>query len=293
MSSEHAETSDAPDAPEYSGWAPRPETPKNDGEAVRPVDRESAFRSPAADVPEGVNLVEAKNLVKAYHGRKVVNNASMFVRVGEVVGLLGPNGAGKTTSFYMIVGLIRPDEGSIFFKGVNVSKMPMYKRARMGMGYLAQEPSIFRKLTVEDNIMSILETLDISGKEKKRRLASLLDELELTPLSKQKAMTLSGGERRRLEITRALVTEPAFILLDEPFSGVDPIAVYDVQQIIAQLKDRNLGILITDHNVRETLSCVDRAYLMSGGSIMCEGTSDYLVNDDKAREIYLGPKFTM
>jgi len=242
---------------------------------------------------DDVLLLDAKNLVKAYNGRRVVNGAAIYVRRGEVVGLLGPNGAGKTTSFYMIMGLVRPDEGTIMFKGADVSSMPMYKRARMGMGYLAQEPSIFRKLTVEENIMAILETLDISRKERKLRLERLLDELELAPLAKQKAMTLSGGERRRLEITRALVTEPAFILLDEPFSGVDPIAVYDVQQIIGQLKEKNLGILITDHNVRETLSCVDRAYLMSEGNIVAEGNSDYLVNDEKAREVYLGPKFTM
>lgn len=238
-------------------------------------------------------LLDARGLVKAYKGRRVVNGASLNVKSGEVVGLLGPNGAGKTTSFYMIMGLIRPDEGIIMFKGLDVSQMPMYKRARMGMGYLAQEASIFRKLTVEENIMAILETLDISRKERKERLERLLDELELAPLAKQKAMTLSGGERRRLEITRALVTDPSFILLDEPFSGVDPIAVYDVQQIIGQLKEKNMGILITDHNVRETLSCVDRAYLMSEGNVVCEGVSDYLVNDEKAREVYLGPKFTM
>jgi lipopolysaccharide export system ATP-binding protein len=238
-------------------------------------------------------LLESKDLVKAYHGKRVVNESSMYVRSGEVVGLLGPNGAGKTTSFYMIMGLIRPDSGVIYFRGEEVSRMPMYKRARMGMGYLAQEPSIFRKLTVEENIMAILETLDITRKQSRERLEELLDELELTPLRKQKAMTLSGGERRRLEITRALVTNPAFILLDEPFSGVDPIAVFDVQQIIGQLKEKNLGILITDHNVRETLSVVDRAYLMSEGSIICEGNSDYLVNDEKAREVYLGSKFTM
>ncbi len=238
-------------------------------------------------------LIEARNLVKAYHGRRVVNDVSMYVRSGEVVGLLGPNGAGKTTSFYMTMGLIRPDGGKIIFRGEEITRTPMYKRARMGMGYLAQEPSIFRKLTVEQNIMAILETLDISRRERRERLEQLLDELELTPLRKQKAMTLSGGERRRLEITRALVTNPVFILLDEPFSGVDPIAVYDVQQIIAQLQQKELGILITDHNVRETLSCVDRAYLMSEGTIVCEGNSDYLVNDEKARKIYLGPKFTM
>ncbi len=238
-------------------------------------------------------LLESQSLIKAYHGKRVVNKSSMYVKRGEVVGLLGPNGAGKTTSFYMIMGLIRPDDGKILFQGKDITKMPMYKRARMGMGYLAQEPSIFRKLTVEQNIMAILETLDISRKERKKRLANLLDELELTPLAKQKAMTLSGGERRRLEITRALVTDPSFILLDEPFSGVDPIAVYDVQQIIGQLQEKNMGILITDHNVRETLSVVDRAYLMSEGSIVCEGSSDFLVNDNKARELYLGAKFTM
>ncbi len=238
-------------------------------------------------------LLEAFNLVKAYHGRRVVNGVSINVKSGEVVGLLGPNGAGKTTSFYMVMGLIHPDSGKISFNGIDISTMPMYLRARAGMGYLSQEPSIFRKLTVRENILSILETLDISNEEKNRRLAELLDELELAHLSKQKAMTLSGGERRRLEITRALVTNPSFIMLDEPFSGVDPIAVYDVQQIIFRLKNAGLGILITDHNVRETLSCVDRAYLMCDGQIVCEGNSDYLVNDEKAREIYLGPKFTM
>ena len=238
-------------------------------------------------------LIEAKGLVKAYHGKRVVNNCSLNVKAGEVVGLLGPNGAGKTTRFYMTMGLIRPDAGTVLFRGSDITHEPMYRRARRGMGYLAQEPSIFRKLTVEENIMAILETLDISRKERKQRLAELLDELELTPLSKQKAMTLSGGERRRLEITRALVTNPCFILLDEPFSGVDPIAVYDVQQIIGQLKEKNLGILITDHNVRETLAVVDRAYLMCQGNIVCEGSSEALVNDEKAREIYLGPQFAM
>ena len=238
-------------------------------------------------------LCRADGLMKAYHGKKVVNDASIYVRPGEVVGLLGPNGAGKTTSFYMIMGLIRPDAGNITFRGLDITHMPMYQRARLGMGYLAQEPSIFRKLTVEQNILAILETLAISRAERKARLAQLLDELELTPLAKQKAMTLSGGERRRLEITRALVTNPMFILLDEPFSGVDPIAVYDVQQIIRQLQQRGLGILITDHNVRETLSVVGRAYLMCQGEILLEGPSDYLVNDEKAKEVYLGPRFNM
>lgn len=238
-------------------------------------------------------LLNAENLVKAYHGKRVVNGVSMKVHRGEVVGLLGPNGAGKTTSFYMIMGLIRPDEGHILFENDDVSELPMYKRARRGMGYLAQDPSIFRKLTVRENIMAILETMEMTQDDRKSRCDQLLEELELTSLSHQKAMTLSGGERRRLEITRALVTNPSFIMLDEPFSGVDPIAVYDVQQIIGQLKERNLGILITDHNVRETLSCVDRAYLMCEGQIVCDGNSDYLVNDEKAREVYLGPKFIM
>ena len=193
----------------------------------------------------------------------------------------------------MIMGLIKPDQGKLTFRGMDITHMPMYQRARLGMGYLAQEPSIFRKLTVEQNIMAILETLAISRQERKTRLKQLLDELELSHLAKQKAMTLSGGERRRLEITRALVTNPMFILLDEPFSGVDPIAVYDVQQIIRQLQQRGLGILITDHNVRETLSVVDRAYLMCQGEILLEGSSDFLVNDEKAKEVYLGPRFNM
>ena len=246
-----------------------------------------------SDLPKSEMLVEARGLVKIYRGRKVVSGVSINVRSGEVVGLLGPNGAGKTTSFYMVMGLIRPDGGNISFRGVDITHMPMYKRARMGMGYLAQEPSIFRKLTVEENIMAILETLAINAAERKKRCAELLDELELTRLKKQKAMTLSGGERRRLEITRALVTNPSFIMLDEPFSGVDPLAVYDVQQIILQLKSRNLGILITDHNVRETLAVVDRAYLMCQGKILVEGSSEFLVNDERAREIYLGPQFSM
>ena len=236
-------------------------------------------------------LMEATGLVKAYRGRTVVNGVNIHVKRGEIVGLLGPNGAGKTTSFYMIMGLIKPDSGKVMFNGLDISQEPMYIRARMGMGYLAQEPSIFRKLTVEDNIMAILETLDISRAERDQRLKDLLEELDLTRLAKQKAMTLSGGERRRLEITRALVSNPSFILLDEPFSGVDPLAVYDVQQIIYKLRDKGMAILITDHNVRETLACVDRAYLMAEGSILCEGNRDFLINDPKAIELYLGPNF--
>ena len=238
-------------------------------------------------------LVETRGLVKEYRRRRVVNGVAMNVREGEIVGLLGPNGAGKTTSFYMITGLIRPTSGHVYFRGQDVTKLPMYRRARMGLGYLAQEPSIFRNLTVEENVLAILETLPIGTRERRRRLEYLLEELKIGYLAKQKAYTLSGGERRRLEITRALVTDPALILLDEPFSGVDPLAVYDVQQIIRDLKQRGLGILITDHNVRETLSVVDRAYVIYSGEVLTEGTREFLVNDPQAREKYLGKAFSM
>ena len=238
-------------------------------------------------------LVETRGLVKEYRRRRVVNGVAMNVREGEIVGLLGPNGAGKTTSFYMITGLIRPTSGHVYFKGQDVTRLPMYRRARMGLGYLAQEPSIFRNLTVEENVLAILETLPIGIRERRRRLDYLLEELKIGYLAKQKAYTLSGGERRRLEITRALVTDPSLILLDEPFSGVDPLAVYDVQQIIRDLKQRGLGILITDHNVRETLSVVDRAYVIYSGEVLTEGTRDFLVNDPQAREKYLGKAFSM
>jgi lipopolysaccharide export system ATP-binding protein len=215
------------------------------------------------------------------------------VNAGEIVGLLGPNGAGKTTTFYMIVGLIRPTSGNIYFKGKDVSALPMFERARAGMGYLAQEPSIFRKLTVEDNIMAILETRKLTSRQRKQRLQELMEDPGIAGLAKQMAYTLSGGERRRLEIARALVTEPAMILLDEPFSGVDPLAVYDVQEIVRSLKKRGLGILITDHSVRETLSIVDRAYLICEGRVLREGSSDFLINDEVSRELYLGPRFSM
>lgn len=238
-------------------------------------------------------LVETRGLVKAYRRRRVVNGVHMNVRPGEIVGLLGPNGAGKTTTFYMITGLIRATAGRVFFRGQDVTRLPMYRRARMGLGYLAQEPSIFRNLTVAENVMAILETLPISARERRRRLEYLLEELKISYLARQKAYTLSGGERRRLEITRALVTDPALILLDEPFSGVDPLAVYDVQQIIRELKERGLGILITDHNVRETLSVVDRAYVIYSGEVLTEGTREFLVNDPQAREKYLGKEFSM
>lgn len=238
-------------------------------------------------------LIRTEKLVKAYKGRKVVREVDVNVKAGEIVGLLGPNGAGKTTTFYMIVGLVRPTEGKVFFNGSDVTNVPMYKRARMGMGYLSQEPSIFRKLTVEQNVMAILETMPISGKERKRRLAHLLQELKIDRLAKQRAYTLSGGERRRLEITRSLATNPSIILLDEPFAGVDPLAVNDVQDIVRSLREKGLGVLITDHSVRDTLEVVDRAYLLCDGQVLREGNSEFLVNDEVSRELYLGPRFSM
>ncbi len=240
-----------------------------------------------------MHLLETQGLVKEYGGRRVVDNVAINVKRGEVVGLLGPNGAGKTTTFYMITGIIPPDSGKIIFDKKDITKMSMHKRAQSGIGYLSQEPSIFRKLTVEENILAILETLDFPRRERKRRLDELLEELKISHLRKSKAYTLSGGERRRLEITRALVTNPLFILLDEPFSGIDPIAVYDCQEVIKELKDKNLGILLTDHNVRETLTITDRSYLMYEGRILISGTKDDLITNPKAREIYLGEKFTM
>ncbi|MDZ4816208.1 MAG: LPS export ABC transporter ATP-binding protein [Verrucomicrobiota bacterium] len=238
-------------------------------------------------------LLSTEKLAKVYGGRRVVSDVSMQVGYGEIVGLLGPNGAGKTTSFYMIVGLVRPNEGRVFFGEHEVTHEPMYRRARLGMGYLSQEPSIFRKLTVEENILAILETLNLTRQEQRKRLDELLDELSITHLRKNKAYQLSGGERRRLEITRALVTNPNFLMLDEPFSGVDPLAVYEVQQIIIRLREKGLGILITDHNVRETLEVVDRAYLICEGKVECQGTAEFLLNDPRSRDLYLGPRFTM
>jgi len=238
-------------------------------------------------------LIRTEDLVKAYRGKTVVQGVNVNVNAGEIVGLLGPNGAGKTTTFYMVVGLVTPTRGKIFFKGKDISRKAMFERARMGMGYLAQEPSIFRKLTVAENIMAILETRKLSARQRKQRLGELMDDLGISALANQMAFTLSGGERRRLEIARALVTDPAMILLDEPFSGVDPLAVYDVQEIIKTLKQRGLGILITDHSVRETLSIVDRAYLICEGRVLREGTSEFLIQDDVSRELYLGPRFSM
>lgn len=240
-----------------------------------------------------MHLLETRGLTKTYNGRNVVNKVEISIQRGEIVGLLGPNGAGKTTTFYMIVGMVEPDEGKIIFDNQDITRLPMHQRARRGIGYLSQEPSIFRKLTVEENIMAVLETLGLSLPQRKKRLRQLLDELNIGYLAKNKAYTLSGGERRRLEITRALVTNPIFILLDEPFSGVDPIAVFDVQQILAELKAKGLGILLTDHSVRETLTITDRSYIMSEGKVLISGTADRLINDPQARKIYLGEKFTM
>ena len=240
-----------------------------------------------------MHILKTENLSKSYNKRKVVDGVSIAVGRGEIVGLLGPNGAGKTTTFYSVVGLVRPDEGKIIFDDKDISNTPMYKRARLGLGYLSQEPSIFRRLTVEENIMAILETLKFSRQERKNRLAELLKELKISHLAKNKAYTLSGGERRRLEITRALVTRPSFILLDEPFSGIDPIAVQDVQDILKQLKQKGLGVLLTDHNVRETLAITDRSYIMDEGRILISGTAEELINDPKARQIYLGERFRM
>jgi len=237
--------------------------------------------------------LRTQDLVKAYRGRRVVDGISIEVASGEIVGLLGQNGAGKTTTFYMIMGLVRPASGSIFLGDVNVTDLPMHVRARMGVGYLSQEPSIFRKLTAEDNIRAILETLGLSRAELESRLTTLAADLGIDHLRKSRAYMLSGGERRRLEIARALVTSPRFMLLDEPFSGIDPIAVQDIQSIIRKLKDKGLGLLITDHNVRETLSITDRSYIVAEGKILVSGKSEDLANDPIAREAYLGERFSL
>jgi lipopolysaccharide export system ATP-binding protein len=241
----------------------------------------------------GAALLRAERLTKTYAGRRVVDGVSLEVRAGEVVGLLGPNGAGKTTSFYMIVGLTRPDAGTVILNGEDVTPLPMYERARRGISYLPQEPSIFRKLTVEENILAILETLDLSPEERSERLRGLLDELGIARLAKHKAYSLSGGERRRVEITRALVISPSFMLLDEPFAGIDPIAVVDIQGIVTQLRERGIGVLITDHNVRETLGICDRAYILNDGAVLEEGVPAEIAASKRAREIYLGEKFRL
>jgi lipopolysaccharide export system ATP-binding protein len=238
-----------------------------------------------------VGKLLAKELVKTYNGRRVVNNVDLSIKRGEVVGLLGPNGAGKTTTFYIIVGLISPDEGSIILNNDDISVWPMYMRARKGINYLPQEASIFRKLTVEENILAILETLNISQKEREERLQELLGELDLSHLAKNKAYSLSGGERRRVEITRALVTSPHYILLDEPFAGIDPLAVADIQNIILKLKSKDIGVVISDHNVRETLTVCDRAYILNEGTVLVEGDPDYIANSEIAKKFYLGENF--
>lgn len=246
-----------------------------------------------AEETNGGYTLEASELKKSYKSRQVVGGVSIHINKGEIVGLLGPNGAGKTTTFYMIVGLVRPDSGVISFQGEDITRYPVYRRAQAGLGYLAQEPSIFRKLTVEQNVLAILETLPISRAERKRRLHDLLEEFNLLKVAHQRAYTLSGGERRKLEIARALVQNPAILMLDEPFAGVDPLAVADIQQVIRDLQASGYGILITDHNVRETLSVVDRAYLLYEGRVLCEGTSHQLINDPEVRKRYLGEEFRM
>ncbi len=250
--------------------------------------------SNVATLPQrkGTSILRGEGLTKIYSRRKVVNQVDLQVQQGEIVGLLGPNGAGKTTTFYMVVGLIAPDGGKVYLDDRKLNRVPMYKRSRMGVGYLAQEPSVFRKLSVEDNVMAILQTLKIPRKERKARLNALLDELSISHLRKSKAYALSGGERRRLEITRALVQQPRFMLLDEPFAGIDPIAVNDIQQIVAGLKHRNIGVIISDHNVEQTLDIVDRAYIMYEGRIRVSGSVPQLVWNDDVAEIYLGPTLT-
>jgi lipopolysaccharide export system ATP-binding protein len=238
-------------------------------------------------------IIHTRNLVKRYRSRTVVDHVSVDVRQGEIVGLLGPNGAGKTTTFYMVVGLIKPDEGEVYLDDLNITKLPMYKRAQMGIGYLPQEASVFRKLSVEDNISAVLEMTRLSRQEQRDRLESLLQEFRLTHVRKNNGDSLSGGERRRTEIARALAVDPKFILLDEPFAGVDPIAVEDIQSVVARLKYRNIGILITDHNVNETLSICDRAYLLIEGRIFKHGTAEELAEDEQVRRLYLGRNFEL
>jgi len=235
----------------------------------------------------------ADSLCKRLGGREILRSVSLEVHAGEVVGLLGPNGAGKTTTFYAIVGLIRPDRGSVRLNGADITAKPMYMRARQGISYLPQEPSVFRKLTVEENILAILETLQLTREERGERLGELLEELSIAHLAKNKAYSLSGGERRRVEITRALVTAPTFMLLDEPFAGIDPLAILDIQSIVGQLKERGIGILITDHNVRETLGICDRAYILNNGEVLEEGSPQDIASSQRARDLYLGERFSL
>ncbi len=240
-----------------------------------------------------IRTIRTEKISKIYNGRKVVNEASISVSQGEVVGLLGPNGAGKTTTFYMIVGMVRPDSGHIFLDDIEMTEEPMFRRARLGVGYLPQEASIFRKMSVQDNITAILETQGLKRAARKERLEELLEEFKITHIRKTKAMSCSGGERRRLEIARALAANPDFLLLDEPFAGIDPIAVADIQSVISSLRDKGMGVLITDHNVRETLSITNRAYIMYKSQVLTEGSSDYLANNEEAKRIYLGESFRL
>ena len=263
-----------------------------DAARLRAESRRAQAMGRRAPPVAGGSVLEGRNLSKSFKRRRVVDQVSVKVEQGEIVGLLGPNGAGKTTTFYLITGLIRPDEGQVTIDGKDLTNAPMYRRAREGIGYLAQEPSVFRKLTVEENILAILETLKLTRDQRRERLESLLDELSIKHLRKNKAYSLSGGERRRLEITRALVTQPKFMLLDEPFAGVDPIAVHDIQTIVAGLRHRGIGVLITDHNVEQTLDIVDRAYIMFEGKVQVSGPVRDLVFDDRVAQLYLGPTLT-
>jgi len=277
--------------------APAPQTPAQEiprrGRAERREDLHFESDQSLAHDDTSASLLDTRGLVKIYDGRTVVNGVDIHVRPGEIVGLLGPNGAGKTTSFYMIVGLVPPNGGQVLFNGNDVTHMPMYQRARLGMGYLPQEESIFRKLTVEENLMAVLETLDLSKKDRLARCQELLERFSITHIRKNIALTCSGGEKRRLTIARSLVTTPSLLMLDEPFSGVDPIAVNEIQNIVQDLRKSGLAILITDHNARQTLELVDRAYLIYEGRVLREGTRDFLINDPVSRELYLGDRFTM
>lgn len=257
------------------------------------IETAATTATPARPDTQAEPILHTEKLKKVYGGRAVVNGVDLNIRPGEIVGVLGPNGAGKTTTFYMVVGLVRPDGGRVFFNGEDMTDAPMYQRARRGMGYLPQEESIFRTLTVYENLMAILETTSLNKRERKHRCEELLNQFGIEHVARQKALTLSGGEKRRLTIARSLVTNPSLLMLDEPFSGVDPIAVYDVQQIVVSLRQTGLAILITDHNVRETLSIVDRAYLIFEGQVKSEGTKEFLVNDPISRQLYLGERFQM
>ena len=279
--------------PRVGWWGPTEEERQTVYEALLASARRAAQRAKSfTRHSASTSLLEGLDLTKSFKGRRVVDDVSVRVEQGEIVGLLGPNGAGKTTTFYLITGLIRPDEGRVRMDGVELTEMPMYQRARNGIGYLAQEPSVFRKMTVEENVLAILETRGLGRDERYSRLDHMLDELSIKHLRKSKAYTLSGGERRRLEITRALVADPKFMLLDEPFAGVDPIAVHDIQTIVAGLRHRGIGVLITDHNVEQTLDIVDRAYIMFEGKVQAAGTVRDLVYDDRVAQLYLGPTLT-